>query len=124
MARPTPARDGSQLKVKGTSVYFGYWPMYRGSRRYGLQARIYATNPFALIRASINSHCPAPARAEALACTSQAEFFYDTAIAADEWAAKPLLLYYSFMNLAKAYALTKKVRPSFDRARHGISEGL
>jgi hypothetical protein len=98
--------------------------MYKSSRRYGLQAHIYARNPWSLIRASIRERCPAPARAEALACLLQAQYLYRAATTADEWAAKPLLLYYSFLNLAKALCLTQKVRPTFSAAQHGVSESL
>jgi hypothetical protein len=36
--------------------------------------------------------------------------------------AKPLLLYYSFLNLAKAYVLSRALVLDLDRARHGIAE--
>ncbi|MCC6163670.1 MAG: hypothetical protein IT182_10010 [Acidobacteria bacterium] len=64
------------------------------------------------------------ARDEALSSLEQAEFFYRSAVGVREWAAKPLPLYYSFMNLAKAFALTQGVRTTFDRAQHGVSEQL
>ena len=51
-------RKGSPIEVKGRSLDFSYWPMYRGNRRYGLQTRIYATNPWALIRTAIKSTSP------------------------------------------------------------------
>jgi hypothetical protein len=96
--------------------------MYRKTRRYGLQAHVYATSPWALIEASIQERCPSPSKAEAVSFLRQAHYFYRACADADEWQAKPLLLYYSFMNLAKAYILTESISPSLDKARHGLSE--
>jgi len=117
-------RAGKPVQIKGRQLRFSYWPMYRTKRRYGLQPQVYATNPWALIRSGVLAFCPAASRPEALAYLSQAKFFFDAAGGIDEWAAKPLLLYYSFMNLAKAYILTRNIRSTLDRARHGVSEQL
>jgi hypothetical protein len=39
-------------------------------------------------------------------------------------AAKPLALYYSFMNLVKVYCLTRGTRATFDLATHGLTQQL
>ena len=124
MAKVAQPRIGEPATVRGRQIGFSYWPTYRTSRRYGLHSHVYATNPWALIHVSVRRSCPAAARDEALSSIEQAEFFYRSAVGAREWAAKPLPLYYSFMNLAKAYALTRAIQPTFDRARHGLSEQL
>lgn len=122
---PTRApRLGDVVHVKGRPLRFSYWPMYRGSRRYGLQASLYATNPWAIIRSAIHRDSPASGRAEALAYLEQAQYFHEAATQSGEWAAKPLLLYYSFLNAAKSYVITRSVRPTLDRAHHGVSERL
>lgn len=95
--------------------------MYRGTRRPGLQSYIFATNPWALISASIRERCPAVARDEALASIVQAESFYKAATEADVWAAKPLLTYYCLLNLVKAYGLTEALHQTFDKAQHGLT---
>lgn len=117
-------RAGKDVLILQRPIHFSFWPMYRTTRRYGVQAQLYATNAWALIHSAVSAHCPAGSRSEAQAYISQAEFFYDAQQRSAEWAAKPLLLYYSFLNLAKAYALTKGVRSTMDQARHGISERL
>lgn len=117
-------RTGKLVEVKERPLRFSYWPMKRSKRRFGLQAHLYVTNPWAPIRSAIAAFCPASARAESLAYLSQAKFLFDSATASDEWAAKPLLLYYSFMNLAKSYVLTRSIQPTLDQAHHGISERL
>lgn len=124
MPRLPPPRSGEGVRVKDRPLNFSFWPMYRTTRRYGLQAHLYATNPWALIETSIKKRCPSSSKDEALACLLQAEYFYRGASAASEWAAKPLPLYYSFMNLAKAFSLTESVRRSFDQAQHGLGEKL
>lgn len=117
-------RVGNPVTVKGRTIQFSYWPTYRTSRRPGLHSRVYATNPWAIIQVAIRERCPAAAKPEALASLDQAEFFYRSSVGSREWAAKPLPLYYAFMNLVKAFALTRAIRTTFDKAQHGISEKL
>ena len=122
MARLKQRRNGQVLKVKKRPLQFSYWPMYRTTRRFGLQSSVFVTNPWTLIGEAIRESCPHRARPEAQSSLHQAEFFFNSGIDAQLVAAKPLLLYYSFMNLAKAFALSKGIRATFDKARHGISQ--
>jgi hypothetical protein len=124
MAKIPAPRTGKEVSIKGKALPFSYWPMYKSSRRYGLHSRLYVTNPWAVIEGSIKSRCPANSRAEALASARQAEQFFKASREAQLWASKPLLTYYSFLNLAKAYALTQKLRQTYDKAQHGLSENL
>jgi hypothetical protein len=98
--------------------------MYKSTRRYGLHSRVYVTNPWAVIEGSIKKRCPQNSQAEAIASAHQAEQFFKSAREAQLWASKPLLTYYSFMNLAKAYALTQGLRATYDKAQHGLSEKI
>lgn len=77
-----------------------------------------------MIVASIRQRCPAAGRAEAESCVEQAQDFYNASLTATLASARPLLLYYSFMNLVKAYALTTGTIATFDRAQHGLSEQI
>lgn len=72
----------------------------------------------------MQSRCPSVAKLEALACLEQARDFYTSALFANVAAARPLQLYYCFLNLAKAFALTSAMATTFDRAQHGLSERL
>lgn len=116
------ARSGAELSVKGRVVPFSFWPMRKSSRRYGLQSHLFASNPWAVIRQSIADRCPAARREAANAFIAQAEDFYRSASAGQHTSAKPLLLYYSFLNIAKAFILTSGLRQDLDFAHHGISE--
>ncbi|KAB2907523.1 MAG: hypothetical protein F9K30_23850, partial [Dechloromonas sp.] len=123
MPLPRP-RKGLVLNVKGRPVPFSFWPVYRTIRRYGLQSTLFALDPWNVIVASIRQRCPASAKAEAEACVEQAQDFYNASLTAALASARPLLLYYSFMNLVKAYGLTMGTVPTFSRAQHGVSEQL
>lgn len=124
MAKTPAARTGQRVSIKGKPLPFSYWPMYKGTRRYGLHSRLYVTNPWAVIEGSIKQRCLAISRAEALASARQAEQFFKASREAQLWASKPLLTYYSFLNLAKAYALTRRQQTTYDKAQHGLSESI
>lgn len=118
------ARAGQLVLVKQRTVPFSFWPMYRGTRRPGLQSHVFSTNPWSLIRGHVQAECPAAAQAEALATLVQAEAFFDAAESASVWASKPLLTYYGLLNLTKTLGLTRRLRTTYDRAQHGLSEKL
>lgn len=59
--------------------------------------------------------------AEALACLEQSRDFFIVGTDKGIEAARPLALYYSFMNLVKAFCLTRGTAGTFDRAQHGLS---
>ena len=118
------AREGSVLKIKGRLVEFSPWPVARTTRRYGTQSRIFVTNPWAIIRGAINKRCPASAKAQAHAFRDQAEDYFNAARNAGLLAAKPVLLYYSLLNLAKTYVLTVGQHANYGSAYHGLKERL
>ena len=118
------ARNGSDLEIKGRRVEYSSWPVTRTIRRYGIQSRIFATNPWAIIRGAINKRCPAHAKEQALAFRDQAEDYFNAAKNAGLLAAKPVLLYYCLLNLAKTYVLTVGTRTSYGSAYHGLKERL
>ncbi len=103
---------------------FSFWPVYKTTRRAGIHSTLFALDPWNIIVASIRKDCPQGARDEAKACVEQAQDFYNASLTATLASARPLLLYYSFMNLVKAYGLTKGITPTFERAGHGLSEKL
>lgn len=122
MPLPQP-RDGQILRIKERPLDFSFWPVERTTRRYGLGTRVFATDPWTVIRRSTERRCLASTRDAAFALLEQAEDFYRAA-ASGVKAAKPLLLYYCFMSLAKAFVLTCRQREDVDRAMHGLAERL
>ena len=125
MPRLNAARPGQRAQVKGREVDFSFWPSRPGRRHHwALQSGLFALDPWAVIRQTIQSECENTRRDEALAPLEQAEGFYFMGTERGTEAAQPLALYYSYMNLAKAFCLLKATRPTFDQARHGLSERL
>lgn len=119
------ARVGQRLRVNGKLIPFSFWPTRIGPKgNASLQSLLFSLDPWAIIDQTIKTSCPAAARPEALACINQARDFFEGAIGAQRVAARPLTLYYCFMNLVKAFCLTRGTRPTFDKAQHGLSEML
>ena len=116
-------RSGATLLVKERPLAFSFYPMGRTTRRYGLQSHVFSRNPWAIMRASIEKRCSPTSRPAALAFLEQAEDFHKSTADSGVVAAKPLLLYYCFLNLAKAYITTVGRRSVVGEAMHGLSEG-
>ena len=98
--------------------------MRRSTRRWGIHSRVFATDPWPVIHRSITERCSGNRRAAAHAFLEQAKDYYTATEVASVSAAKPVLLYYGFLNLAKAYILTSGRRYVLGRAHHGLSEKL
>ncbi len=118
---PQP-RTGKRLEVKGRPIPFSFWPSRPARGHYGLQSLLFAVDPWIVISHNIKKDCPEQRQPEALACLEQARDFYAAATEPGIVAARPLVLYYSFMNLAKAFCLVRGHRPTFDQSQHGLTE--
>lgn len=118
---PLPhARPGEVLLVRERILPFSFFPVTRGTRRYGLFDSLFAVSPWAVMQASVRDFIPAgPNRDEAQAFLEQAQDFY--AAASTRLAANPLLFYYAFLNVAKAFIRTRGFPGSLDQAMHGLS---
>jgi hypothetical protein len=124
MSQLQTPRDGSVLQVKHQEVPFSLWPATRDTRRFKLQSRIFTSDPWSLMAEGIADVCPKKSKEAAHAFRAQAEDFFDAAIAMGSrnlWA-KPLLLYYAFLNLSRAYLLTWGYSNPTERPQHGIAE--
>lgn len=116
------ARRGRKLVVRKAPIEFSYFPTYVGTRRAGIQAKVYTTDAWAVIKASIRQSCPAANRPSATAFAAQAEEFYRAAASAQTLHGKPLLLYYAFLNLAKALCLHRGNQNVVGKVMHGLEE--
>lgn len=126
MPRLNPARAGQRVQVKGRQIEFSFWPSRPGRLHRGLQSRLFALDPWAIMRQTVEKECPRPRarRDEAFATLEQAEDFYAMGTERGTEAAQPLALYYSYMNLLKTFCLTRGSRLTFDQAQHGLKERL
>jgi hypothetical protein len=121
LSQPT---DGAPVSILRRPLQFSFWRMYKGTRRFGLQSNLFAVDPWTIIRDKIRTSCPRSSQPEAIACLEQSSDFFKSSEIATITAARPLQLYYCFMNLAKALVLTRGTTPTFDKAKHGLSEQL
>lgn len=121
MPRPA-ARTGETLKIKGRPIPFSIYPVKRTIRRFGLQSRIFATSPWGVMKQVIEDSLATPAKKQAAAFLEQAQNFYQIASSSHLSPTKPLLFYYSFLNLTKALALVRGIHTSYGRAVHGLAE--
>lgn len=118
------AREGEDVVVRHKRIPFSFWPTFQGTRREGLQWTLFASDPWFLIESYVSGLEDEVAYAEAYAFLIQARDFYRAATNSDVSAAKPLLLYYSFLNLAKCLAVYRGGVALGANVKHGISEKL
>lgn len=122
MTRPVTRRDGQTVKVLGRPLPFSIYPVARTNRRFGLHSRIFASSPWAVMTQVVENSLSCDPHDQARAFLSQAQNFYEIARDSHLSPTKPLLFYYSFLNLAKALSLVKGVESGYEKAVHGLSE--
>lgn len=120
------ARQGTVVQILDRTVEFSRWAMSKkGQRRWALSHRMFATDPWPIIRQAVQrSNIAKDAREAATAFVLQGQAYYVGAREAALAQAKPVLLYYSFLNVAKALILARGVEPKLDKVVHGLSEQL
>lgn len=124
MARTATPRTGTVLTVKGRPIPFSFHPVVRTNRRYGLQSRIFSTNPWGVMRQAVEDTLTGVSRDQAIAFLAQAEDFFKSANNSSLVTTRPLLIYYCFLNLVKAFVLLKGMKQEYSRAQHGIQEAV
>jgi hypothetical protein len=111
------AKIGEQVKVKDRLVPFTFWP-----EAYYKRGRLVTSDPWACLMAHIHQTDICKARENlAIAFLEQAQDFHRAAKAAPRLGSKPLLHYYSFLNLAKVL-LTLRTSLDLKRCVHGLYE--
>lgn len=120
--RLPPARAGSPLLLKERDLDFSFYPMKRSNRRWGIHSTLYAADPWAVLAGTVNSSIPAgPDRDAAASFVRQAREYFGAAERASSIETRPLLYYYSFLNVAKAIALSRGRAGLVGKVSHGIS---
>lgn len=113
------------MKIRGRDLAFTRWAMRRTLGRSGLNSRLFATDPWPVVRRAIRTSSASPtAREAAVAFLGQAKAYFHGATDAALAEAKPVLLYYCFLNLAKAFVLARGTVRALSNAKHGLSEKL
>jgi hypothetical protein len=116
------ARAGTRVVVRKQAVPFSYWPMRKTNRRWGLHSMVYATDPWPVISASLRHQCSASTLPSAESFVRQAREYFRAAENATAIETKPVLYYYSFLNLAKAFALARGQAALVGAVQHGLSD--
>ena len=124
MPRMKEMRTGAELKANRRSVPFSFWPVAaKNAPRSPVQSLLFAIDPWVIMKDSIPKQIQdRESRKEALSYIDQAEDFYKSALQSKIDAAKPLQLYYSYLNIVKAFILCRSNHNSLPGIRHGISE--
>lgn len=116
------ARVGAPLVVKDAPVEFSYFLTAKTARRPCLQAKAYTTDAWSVIHAVVRQIGKKSDRENAVAFAEQANEFDTAALANSTARAKPLLLYYAFLNLTKSLCLCRGNTSVIGKAMHGLSE--
>ncbi len=122
MPRLRPGRTGKPIATSGIVVPFSFWPAKQGTR-WKLQRRLYVKEPWAtLFEAVYRSRIPKSRVTEALSYLDQSEEYFNAGTqAGGRMSVKPVLLYYSVLNLAKSLLAVRKPNLDLSHAYHGIS---
>lgn len=116
-------RAGDVVSIRKRPTAFSFFPTYQGTKREGLQSTLFATDPWNLIGQNLQSIANLSAKYQAQAFLVQARDFFNASHNSEVKAAKPLLLYYSFLNLAKCLVV-RSTGTSLSTVQHGLSEKL
>jgi YaaC-like Protein len=119
---PPIERSGTSLRIRGQQVSFSNWPTKKGKRGYILQPEVLSNSPWDVIDYAIKAKYKSrnPHRNVCISFLEQAKAFYFASETYDD-AASPLLLYYSFLNLAKCFVLFNGALSNLDNAEHGLT---
>jgi|SRR5271163_988764 hypothetical protein len=119
---PASPRQGDSLRIEGEFAAYGRNALASDAGKSKLQHRLFVNDPWELIAEAIaRAVKPGRARDVAQSFRLQAEDYFRAATSGRELAVKPVLLYYAFLNLSKAYAVAKGNIGLTGKAFHGIS---
>lgn len=121
-----PERAGTLLQIKSRELPFSFFPMAKTSRRWGLNSMLYAAEPWAVISgavrdAAVTRSIPDVDAKSALSFVRQAKEYFNAAERAGALETRPLLYYYSFLNLGKALAIARGRTGMVGKVKHGVA---
>jgi YaaC-like Protein len=117
-----PLRAGDPLRVGREIVTYGRNILQKKGARFELQHRLFANDPWELIAEAI-ARAPITRKTTDIAQSfrRQAEDYFRAASTGREMAVRPVLFYYAFLNLSKAYAVARGNTALTGTALHGVS---
>jgi len=115
-------RPGEPLRIGRETVSFGRNIVSKRGVAFTLNHRFFVNDPWELIAEAIHRALPdGRTRDIAHSFRRQAEDYFRGATVGRELAVRPVLLYYAFLNLSKAYAVAKGNTRLITLAFHGLS---
>lgn len=118
---PAVVRAGDPLRIGRETVSFGRNVLLQTDSGFSVQHRLFVNDPWELIAEAIARAVRAGrTRDIAQSFRRQAEDYFRAATVGRELAVRPVLLYYAFLNLSKAYAVAKGNASLTGKASHGI----
>lgn len=118
-------REGEPLRIGREAVSFGRYILNLKESPYQLQHRLFVNDPWELIAEAIHRALPeGKTREIAHSFRRQAEDYFRAATIGRELAVRPVLLYYAFLNLSKAYAVAKGQIALTGKAFHGVTSSV
>ena len=108
------------LLARKRELPFSFFPVGKGSRRFGIFDVQFASQPWAVMRQAARSNLDSVDLEEALAFLEQGEDFYATA--RGRTAAHPLLHYYAILNVGKALLRIRGFTDPLESAHHGLQD--
>lgn len=115
-------RPGEPLRIGRETVSFGRNIVQQRGTNFTLQHRLFVNDPWELMAEAIaRAVADEKIRDIAQSFRRQAEDYFRATTIGSELAVRPVLLYYAFLNLSKAFAITKGNVSLAARAYHGIS---
>jgi hypothetical protein len=118
---PTAFREGDPLRIGREWVSYARNIVSRTGSTFTLQHRLFVNDPWAIMAEAIHRALPdGRIRNTAHSFRGQAEDYFRAATIGQELAVRPVLLYYAFLNLSKAYSLTKGNTDLAGRTTHGV----
>src|SRR3984885_15535878 len=119
---PVTARPGLPIRVGREEVSYGRNILLQNGSAFELQHRFFVNDPWELLAEAIaRAVLPGKNRDIAQSFRRQAEDYFRAATTGRELAVRPVLLYYAFLNLSKAYGVAKGNGLLAGSAHHGIS---
>jgi hypothetical protein len=117
-----PVRSALPLKIGREWISFGRNLVTPTGSAFALQHRLFVSDPWAVIAEAIHRALPDDrTRDIAHSFRRQAEDYFRAANIGRELAVRPVLLYYAFLNLAKAYTVAKGNVALAGKTSHGVS---
>lgn len=96
--------------------------MKRTNRRWGMHSMLYAADPWAVIAGAVREQVPTLAEREAASSfVRQAREYFTAAERAATVETRPLLYYYSFLNLGKAISIARGRTGMVGKVAHGVA---